>query len=312
MEEAEPLWRKRWQTWPPQTKSFRTSLPLPKGQRADSKKAQDQVDQLMVGAEQARRHDAAHDLRSHLSEGEACPVCDQTVEAVPTQGDASALQEAEEALSSGRAEAKAALELSEASAAAVQQAEQVVASQKKAHDAAELSLKTVSEQMRVAQEGMASYDTQLKDRLGNGDPAVLAAELRTHWNTLNGDHDQKASTFAEAEAALKAAVEAGAAKAERFSSLLTAIAVVSDRLDLDAGTGTDSAGALVAISAIEATVAKQAESLKAQQGELTAEMGELVGTLSGLLETAEVATAQDFTMAFATAKSELLTTHHHR
>jgi|GEM_PF-1634984 len=277
-----------------------------KGRAADTKKLQGVVDQLTVAAEQARRDDAAHDLRAHLSEGEACPVCEQAVNAVPALGDASALQKAEDALTAGRTQVRQAFDLSESSAAAVLEAQEVVAERKKAHEAAQLGLKSYVEQLRVAHKAISAYDAQLKDRLGKGDPMALVTELRTEWAKVSGDHDQAVSAFADADSAFNTAVKAGAAMAERFGGLLTAIAVVSDRLDLAVVTGSDPVGAFAAISAIEATVAKQAESLKAQQGELTVEMGELVATLSGLLKTAEVSTAEDFTMAFATAKSELL------
>jgi exonuclease SbcC len=68
--------------------------------------AQQLLEQARLDYTEAQRHDRAAALRAHLTAGEPCPVCEQTVEHVPPLSEASAVKAAEAAGKAARATAE--------------------------------------------------------------------------------------------------------------------------------------------------------------------------------------------------------------
>jgi DNA repair protein SbcC/Rad50 len=199
---------------------------------------------------EAHGRSRAHALRSDLTVGEPCPVCEQIVETVPPAEAPPELKGAEEALARVVAEAAAARERESAAKAAVARAEAALEAARGREGDAGSTVAAATEAVERLEAELAQLVKEAAKVLGDGDPQARLAELREA--VVAAELAVGAAT--EAEQAARAAVDT--AKVDREATRATVQALRSGldrlvaRLDLDTEVGDDAASFTAALDGL--------------------------------------------------------------
>jgi exonuclease SbcC len=238
----------------------------------DAEKASAAVVEKAEGDDQAARDavhaahsaDRAHSLRSELSAGEPCPVCDQVVVKVPPKRAAVKLDAAEKAAAKAAALAVKARDARAAAHTVVVQRE---AARDAAIDRVTHSIEAVKQAENAtsaAAAAMADLAAGLEELLGKGDPeerlAVHRAAVSSAGKALEGARAAEAAARKRSEEARSARDSAGKA----IERLRNGLANLAGRLDADIEIGENAAeveGGLIAVRShwIEARAAADQE-----------------------------------------------------
>jgi len=263
-----------------------------------------------VGAAERALHDVRHaqmarSLRTELVAGEPCPVCEQQVAAVPRAGRAPAIAGAEQKLERARrAEAKARSEHQTVAGRAVS-AEERLSSARARLDERVAELDEADEALRVADASLAAAQSELVDRLGEGDPRALLEARARELAEAAAEMERTATAAGEAREALDLARELGergrAASAALANRLASVWGMLGESREVKAEPGAIRAAFVAAGEALLDRDERARAELAAARGE----MERAAATARDVLAAAGLAPDADFTMALAAASAEL-------
>jgi len=239
-------------------------------------------------AMQAAEHaDMARTLRTELSAGERCPVCDQPVATVPRTGRAPAFAAVERALRRARDRAAAAQAAAQTAAGAAGTAQArhsaTVARSTELQAAADVA----ETSLRDADAALAAAASQLVDRLGEGDPHALLEARQAELLAVEASREEASREEAAARDALEAARRDGDATTSGLATVATRLATAWGMLGERRDGGTSAAalrqsfvelGATIVSRHAEAGgVSKQAEAAEAEAAREATELREGLG-----------------------------------
>ena len=191
------------------------------------------ADDAETALHEARHAVMALTLRADLVQGEACPVCEQAVVALPDLTTEPAVEQAEGSLAQARASLTAARTAAEA--ASSQQAASAEAAA-----AAEHALSAAHEALAAAQvsadEASAAVDAvadEVAAILGPGDPAALLAERAAAVARADKAKESATEVARVAAAATDAARERAAAARTDLARMVTSLAALAGKLGLE-------------------------------------------------------------------------------
>jgi exonuclease SbcC len=198
----------------------------------------------------ARHDDMAMSLRAELATGDACPVCGQAVATIPDVRKGADLRRAEKertVAATRMDEATAAREGAAANAAEAAAAENAARIEYERRTAATAAAETA---VRDDEAALATIQSAVVDRLGEGDPAVLLdrrrAELTEADAAARAAHDEARRARERLDAARTDETEAVHALASLRERLVAAWSALDDEEQLQL---TDDPGSLVKVGA---------------------------------------------------------------
>ncbi|MEV2241158.1 SMC family ATPase [Micromonospora sp. NPDC049891] len=180
------------------------------GAQAAAERAEAELAAAFQAHEEAKTADQATALRAHLTDGDACPVCEQTVARVPAIPGGSAVSRAVAAGKTARAASEAARKVVAERDAAARELERVLLRARTEHDGLRARLAGLDEQLagaatpealraRLAElarlrQGLEEATTSVRagrDAARQARAAVEAAQerLRTAWRRFDGARD---------------------------------------------------------------------------------------------------------------------------
>jgi exonuclease SbcC len=195
------------------------------------KLADDSLSKARDAHELAVHSYAAHGLRTSLSDGDNCPVCDQPVAKVPAAGTEPGLDAAKEAVT----KAEDALRKVQQEAKDFEQSAAIAAERLKASKEEEKSL---GKELSAAQ-------AFLSKRFGKQDPSTKLKEIEDQHDELTSSVESARGSVEEARSNEAVAKKAAETLTEQRLSLVQALIRVSDRLSVDAPSFDDDASALM-------------------------------------------------------------------
>ncbi len=202
--------------------------------------------------EEAHATDRAHGLRTGLAVGTPCPVCQQAVLTLPPPGKPGKIDAAEATLARSVGEAGAARERNTEAAAALAQVRARLAAAKSRTTEIVASLETITMEVVEADAAVTALQDGITDRLGEGDPQSLLAELRSRITAA--EEAERSARAAEAAARrgrddAEAAVTKSRAALDR---LRTDTATLAGRLGVAIEFGEGAAGIAAGLKALRA------------------------------------------------------------
>jgi exonuclease SbcC len=275
---------------------------------ADAERSLEEAVSTVATAERAL-HDARHaqmarSLRTELVAGEPCPVCEQTVPAVPGAGRAPAIAGAERGLERARTtEAKARSAHQEAAGRAASTEERLSSARARLEERV-AELDAADEALRVADASLAAAQSELVDRLGEGDPRALLEERTRELAEAAEAMERATAASSEVREALDLARRAG--ERERAAS-----AVLANRLASVWGMLGESREVKAEPEAIRAAFVEAGEALLERNERALADLDaarkekeQAAETIREVLAAAGLAPDADFTMSLAEAAAE--------
>jgi len=190
-------------------------------------------DQTRAALHAAHEADRAHGLRLGLVVGAPCPVCEQPVVTLPRPGKPGAVESANAALVGAVAAAVAARDANTAAAASLAQARaHLSATETRAAELA-AGLAAVADEIAAAEAAIAKLGTGVTARLGDGDPDMLLADLRSRVAAAEEAERTARAGEAAARRARDEAVAARTRSRAALDRLRTDVATLAGRLGVD-------------------------------------------------------------------------------
>jgi exonuclease SbcC len=252
----------------------------------------------------ARHADMARTLRTELVPGEPCPVCAQAVATVPRAGRAPAIASAQRTLEKVKqAEAKGRA-AHQAAATEVAAAEERLSSarareQERAHE-----LEQADEALRAAEAALAAAQSELVDRLGEGDPRVLLEERSRELAEVTAAAERATAAASEARSALEQARRLGDESRARLGALANRLASVWGMLGQTREVRAEPDIVHDAFVEVGERLIEADERAGASLATARTEMDGAAATVRDVLERAGLGPGDDFTMALAQAAAE--------
>ncbi len=252
----------------------------------------------------ARHADMARTLRTELVAGEPCPVCEQAVVTIPKAGRAPAIASAERALERARRDESTARDAHRSAAAEAAGADERLGSARDRAAERALGLERADEALRAADAALAAAQSELVDRLGEGDPRALLEE-RTHDLAEASAAVERANTAAaDSRAALDRARRLGEEGRSRLTMLANRIASVWGSLGQPHDVAADAAAVRAAFVEAGETLIDSHEQARAALAASRRESQQAATAMRTLLGDAGLGPEEDLTMALATASAE--------
>ena len=253
---------------------------------------------------EARHADMARTLRSALEAGAACPVCEQPVTTIPKAGRAPAIAGLEKALTRARRIEGEARTSQRTAAAAVATADERLTSARARADERARDLEGADEALRVADAELAAAQSELVDRLGEGDPRALLDERRRELAEAAAATERAVAEASRARVALEEARRAGDAGRDGLSGLANRLASIWGMLGESRTVASEPDAVRDAfVAAGEAVIERAERSAEAARAADRA-AADARTRIVELFERAGLAPADDFTLALATASAE--------
>ena len=273
--------------------------------RSESERALAQASEAVAEAErtlhQSRHVDMARTLRGELVAGAPCPVCDQPVTTPPRAGRAPALTGAERSLTSARrAELKSRTQL-EISEGAVTVAREHLASTTARAEHLVAQVEEAEEEVRALEADLAAVQSELVDRLGEGDPHALLEERRAELAEADRARSEATRRGVDARKRLESEQVAGQEAREALNAFATKLATAWGMLG-EAREVSSAPGKLTAdLTTLTEMVVERHEQLESELAAAGTEEGRARSALATLLGGLDVAPGEDFTTALAGA-----------
>ena len=252
---------------------------------------------------QARHHDMARTLRTELTAGEPCPVCEQPVAKVPKAGRAPAIAAAEKALETARRTGSKAQAGRQATAGEWGAAKQRSATA--AATAAQLAdvLTAGEESLRVAEAELTAVKSEVIDRLGEGDPRALMKERDAELTAGAAAREAATVQAAAARERLERVQREGAEARDALTGLATKLAAVRGMLGDTREMLAAPSDLREAFVMIGETLLERHEDAERDRSAAAADAARASDALAALLVSLDLAADADFTLALATASA---------
>lgn len=275
---------------------------------ADADRTLEEASATVVDAERAlhaaRHADMARTLRTELVAGQPCPVCERAVATIPKAGRAPAIAGAEQALDRARrGETKARAARRSAAADATAADERLGTGRDRADERAR-DVERAEEALRAADAALSAVQSELVDRLGEGDPRALLEERTRELAEASAAVERTNAAAAETRAALDRARRVGEEGRQRLSALANRIVSVWGMLGQAREVATDAAAVRSAFVEAGDALLEGHEQARAALGAAQHESQEAAGAMRALLEGVGLEPDDDLTMALATASAE--------
>jgi exonuclease SbcC len=252
----------------------------------------------------ARHADMARTLRTELVAGEPCPVCDQAVATIPKAGRAPAIAGAERALERARRDESTARDAHRSAAAEAAGVEERLGSARDRAAERALGLERADESLRAADAALAAAQSELVDRLGEGDPRALLEERTRELAEASAALERTNTEAAHARAALDRARRLGEEGRSRLTSLANRIASVWGSLGQPHEVAADAAAVRAGFVEAGEALLEGHERAGAALAAAQRESQEAATAMRILLDEAGLGPDEDLTMALATASAE--------
>ncbi|HET6714535.1 MAG TPA: SMC family ATPase [Actinomycetota bacterium] len=252
----------------------------------------------------ARHADMARTLRAELVAGQPCPVCERAVATIPKAGRAPAIAGAEQALDRarrGETQAQAAHRSAANDATAAD--ERLGSGRDRAEERAR-DLERAEEALRAADAALSAVQSELVDRLGEGDPRALLEERTRELADASAAMERTNAAAADARAALDRARRVGENGRDRLSTLANRIVSVWGMLGQARGVATDTTAVRSAFVEAGEALLEGHEHARTALAAAQQESQAATGTMRALLEGVGLEPDDDLTMALATASAE--------
>jgi exonuclease SbcC len=252
----------------------------------------------------ARHADMARVLRSELVAGQPCPVCRQEIATVPPVGRAPAIAGAERTLERARRTEAKSRAAHQAAAGAVTATDERLSSARARAEERARDLAEAEEASRAADASLAAAQSELVDRLGEGDPRALLEERSRELAEAAAALERATVAAAEARTALDRARRLGDEGRTRIAAIANRLASVWGMLgearDVEAEPSAVRSAFVEADEALlegneRATATLEAAQQEAQQA---------AAAMRTVMDDARLEPGEDFTMALATAAAE--------
>lgn len=253
---------------------------------------------------EARHADMARTLRTQLVAGQPCPVCERAVATIPKAGRAPAIAGAEHALDRARrGETKARAAHRSAAADATAADERLGTGRDRADERAR-DVERAEEALRAADAALSAVQSELVDRLGEGDPRALLEERTRELAEASAAVERTNAAAAGTRSALDRARRDGEEGRHRLSALANRIVSVWGMLGQAREVATDAAAVRSAFVEAGEALLEGHERARAALGAAQRESQEAAGAMRALLEGVGLEPDDDLTMALATASAE--------
>jgi len=274
------------------------------GATEDLDAATSEVEAADGALHEARHADMARSLRAGLEAGQPCPVCQQAVSTIPKAGRAPAIAGAERALDRARrGESKARAAHRDAAAKATASEERSTSATVRSADRAR-DLEEAEESLRAADAALATVQSELVDRLGDGDPRALLHERNRELDEAGQALERATAEAAQARAAHDRARRLDDEGRRRMATLANRLASVWGLLGETRQVDADPASLRDAFVHAGESLLAGLEQARAALSTATRESKEAAATMRGVLEAAGLEPDDDLTMALATASAE--------
>jgi DNA repair protein SbcC/Rad50 len=252
----------------------------------------------------ARHADMARTLRTELVAGEPCPVCEQAVATIPAAGRAPAIAGGERALERARraeAKARAAHHAAAGDLAAVE--ERLASARVRLHERTR-EAELANEALREADAALAAAQSELVDRLGEGDPRALLEERSRELTEAMTAAERAAAEANEARSALERARRDSDDRRARLATLANRLASVWGMLGETHEVAAVSAAVHAAFLEAGERLVDDHERAEAARSTAQDDMQRAAATVREVLERAGLGPDADFTMALAEVTAE--------
>ncbi|MGZ8581012.1 MAG: AAA family ATPase [Actinomycetota bacterium] len=278
------------------------------GSLAEAGRSLEAASATVADAEQAlheaRHADMARSLRTALVPGQSCPVCEQAVATIPKAGRAPAIAGAEQTLGRARRSESKARALHQSAAADAAAAEERLGSARARAEERAQDLERAEEAMRVADAALAAAQSELVDRLGEGDPRALIEERTRELAEASAAVERANAAATDARQALDQARRLGEESRSRVTALANRLASVWGLLGETREVAPEAEAVRAAfVEAGEALLEGQ-EHTRAALTAAQQESQEATAAMRRSLVGAGLGPDDDFTMALATASAE--------
>ena len=262
------------------------------------------VDEAERTLHEARHADMARSLRAELVSGDECPVCRQSVGSIPAAGRAPKIQCAERALERGRRAEATARSEHEAATAATVAAEERLASAARRHDERVDALAAADAAMRSADAALAAAQSELVDRLGEGDPRSMLEERGRELAASAEALERAAAHVDDARSALEHARRLGEQGRHSMASTANRLASVWGMLGGAREVAADPESVRGAFVELGEAVLAGHEQARTTLGSAQRDAQRAAEVMSRLLAGVGLRPDDDFTLALATASAE--------
>ncbi len=252
----------------------------------------------------ARHADMAHTLRAELVAGDPCPVCDRAVATIPAAGRAPAIAGAERALERARRGEGKARAAHQAAAADVAAAEERIASARARLKERTHEVELAEEALRDADAALAAAQSELVDRLGEGDPRALLEERSRELSEASAAAERAAAEATEARSALDRARRDSEESRARLAAVANRLASIWGMLGEPREVAAEPAAIHTAFVDAGERIVEDHEKAEAGLASVRDELAQAASTMREVLERACLEPDDDFTMALAEAAAE--------